>query len=143
MFHGSGGWGALQLVGKYDVLEMGDTGNRNLRLVNQGRSTLNFVGACGMSPLFPGRQYRSTTAVDQQPTGPGRVAECGDMKTWVVGVNWWMTPYMRLMFNYAESDLSGLSDHARNDRNQLEPESRPKKRLRRRHGQRLRHARPS
>ena len=29
------------------------------------------------------------------------------MKTWVVGVNWWMTPYMRLMFNYAQSDLSG------------------------------------
>ena len=25
MFHGSGGWGAVQLVGKYDVLEMGDT----------------------------------------------------------------------------------------------------------------------
>ena len=28
MFHGSGGWGALQIVGKYDVLEMGDTGNQ-------------------------------------------------------------------------------------------------------------------
>ena len=24
MFHGSGGWGALQLVGKYDVLDMSD-----------------------------------------------------------------------------------------------------------------------
>ena len=29
------------------------------------------------------------------------------MKTWVVGVNWWMTEYMRLMFQYSQSDLSG------------------------------------
>ena len=29
------------------------------------------------------------------------------MKTWIVGVNWWMTPYMRLMFQYSQSDLSG------------------------------------
>ena len=29
------------------------------------------------------------------------------MKTWVVGVNWWMTDYMRLMFQYSQSDLSG------------------------------------
>ena len=34
------------------------------------------------------------------------------MKTWVVGVNWWMTNYMRLMFQYAESDLEWLSDHS-------------------------------
>ena len=31
---------------------------------------------------------------------------CGEMQTWVVGVNWWMTEYMRLMFQYSESDLS-------------------------------------
>ncbi len=28
------------------------------------------------------------------------------MKTWIVGVNWWMTEYMRLMFQYSQSDLS-------------------------------------
>ena len=34
------------------------------------------------------------------------------MKTWVVGVNWWMTDYMRLMFQYSQSDLGGYPDHA-------------------------------
>ncbi len=28
MFHGSGGWGALQIVGKYDVIDQSDTGNQ-------------------------------------------------------------------------------------------------------------------
>ena len=27
MFHESGGWGALQIVGKYDVLDMSDSQN--------------------------------------------------------------------------------------------------------------------
>ena len=102
MFHGSGGWGALQIVGKYDVLDMSDS--QNIVLAGfQGGSNLNFVGACATTPLFPNATRR------RNPTNgsPGKVAECGDMKTWVVGVNWWMTPYMRMMFNYAEFDLSG------------------------------------
>ena len=107
MFHGSGGWGAVQLVGKYDVLDMSDTGNELPN--NQGTSTTNFVGACGTSLLFPGVPTSNPSGgpVINTTPGPGRVAECGTMKTWVVGVNWWMTPYMRLMFNYAKSDLSG------------------------------------
>ena len=54
MFHGSGGWGALQIVGKYDVLDMSDS--RNIVPAGfQGSSTsLNFVGACATTPLFPG-----------------------------------------------------------------------------------------
>ena len=28
------------------------------------------------------------------------------METWSIGLNWWMTEYMRLMFQYSESDLS-------------------------------------
>ena len=42
MFHGSGGWGAVQLVGKYDVLDMSDTGNELPS--NQGTSTTEFRG---------------------------------------------------------------------------------------------------
>jgi phosphate-selective porin len=30
------------------------------------------------------------------------------MRTWVIGVNWYMNDYIRLMFNYAQSDLSGF-----------------------------------
>ena len=56
MFHGSGGWGALQLVGKYDVLDMSDTGN-NVLLNGSAVPTVtnpSFVGACATTQLFPG-----------------------------------------------------------------------------------------
>ena len=105
MFHGSGGWGGLQIVGKYDVLEMGDTG-AFVPAGLQGGGTANFVGACATSQLFPGVGAVSTPAVTNDQTL--RVAQCGDMKTWIVGANWWMTEYMRLMFQYSQSDLSGF-----------------------------------
>jgi hypothetical protein len=41
MFHGSGGWGALQLVGKYDVLDQSDT-------------AFNNAGGCRLIRLYPG-----------------------------------------------------------------------------------------
>ena len=34
-------------------------------------------------------------------------AECGEQKTWIFGVNWWLNDYTRLTFNYAQSDISG------------------------------------
>ena len=34
-------------------------------------------------------------------------AECGEQKTWLLGVNWWLNDYTRLTFNYAQSDISG------------------------------------
>ena len=90
MFHGSGGWGAVQLVGKYDVLDMSDT-------------VFNNAGGCRNTQLYPGL---SASAAGAPPAviAPS-VALCGEMKTWIVGLNWWMNPYMRLMFNYAESNL--------------------------------------
>jgi phosphate-selective porin OprO and OprP len=105
MFHGSGGWGALQVVGKYDVLDMGDVGTV-VPAGFQGGSTLNFVGACQLTTLYPGVSTQNPTLTAANAPA-GRVAECGEMKTWVVGVNWWMTEYMRLMFQYSQSDLSG------------------------------------
>jgi len=33
-------------------------------------------------------------------------AECGEQKTWIFGVNWWLNDYTRLTFNYAQSDIS-------------------------------------
>ena len=105
MFHGSGGWGALQIVGKYDVLDMSDTSN-NVLLNSSAVTTSQtptFVGACATTPLFPG----VNTVPQDQRTNAAKVAECGEMKTWIVGVNWWMNDYMRLMFHYSQSDLSG------------------------------------
>jgi phosphate-selective porin OprO/OprP len=34
-------------------------------------------------------------------------AECGEQKTWIFGVNWWLNDYTRLTVNYAQSDISG------------------------------------
>ena len=105
MFHGSGGWGALQLVGKYDVLDMSDTGNNVLAQFERVPAVTNpaFVGACATTPLFPG----VNTAPQPATPTTAKVAECGEMKTWVVAANWWMTDYMRLIFQYSESDLGG------------------------------------
>jgi phosphate-selective porin OprO/OprP len=94
MFHGSGGWGALQLVGKYDVLDQSDT-------------AFNNAGGCRNTRLFPGL---ASTNVGDPPVATlaaNNIPLCGDMKTWIVGVSWWMTEYMRLMAQYSESDLSG------------------------------------
>ena len=44
MFHGSGGWGALQLVGKYDVLDQSDTAFNNAAS----------PGGCQTTTLWPG-----------------------------------------------------------------------------------------
>jgi phosphate-selective porin OprO and OprP len=88
MFHGSGGWGALQLVGKYDVLDQSDT-------------AFNNAGGCRNTRLFPGSVPNSN---DDQ-LNSNSIPLCGEMQTWVVGANWWMTEYVRLMFQYSESDL--------------------------------------
>ena len=91
MFHGSGGWGALQLVGKYDVLDQSDTAFNNAAS----------PGGCQTTTLWPG--------VSSAAPGlsPNAIPLCGDMKTWIVGASWWMTDYMRLMAQYSELDLSG------------------------------------
>lgn len=54
--------------------------------------------------LFPGL---SPGATGSPPTvvAPS-VGECGEMKMWLVGVNWYLNDYVRLMFDYAQSNLS-------------------------------------
>jgi phosphate-selective porin OprO/OprP len=90
MFHGSGGWGALELVGKYDVLDQSDT-------------AFNNAGGCRLTRLYPG--LSSTGTPPTATLAANQVPLCGEMDTWVVGVNWWMTEYVRLMFQYSESEL--------------------------------------
>lgn len=33
--------------------------------------------------------------------------ECGNQNTWLVGVNWWLNDYVRFMFDYNESTITG------------------------------------
>ena len=79
-----GGWGALQIVGKYNVLDLSDEG-------------FNAAGGCRNTQLFP--------AVSSATLIAPSVGLCGEMKTWTVGMNWYFNDYVRLMFDYSESDL--------------------------------------
>jgi phosphate-selective porin OprO/OprP len=79
------GWGAWQIAARYDVLSLSDT-------------AFNNADGC-----------RNTSLGVNTPTGavPAAIAECGEQETWIVGVNWYLNDYVKLMFNYTESHLSG------------------------------------
>jgi phosphate-selective porin OprO and OprP len=32
---------------------------------------------------------------------------CGDQKTWLIGVNWWLNDYTRLVLNVTQSKIEG------------------------------------
>ena len=89
MFHGSGGWGALQVLGKFDVLDQSD-------------NEFNNAAGCQTTRLFPGSVPNSAN----NQLNSNSIPLCGEMQTWLVGVNWWMSEYVRLMFQYSASDLS-------------------------------------
>ena len=82
-----GGWGALQIVGKYNVLDLSD-------------NAFNDAGGCRNTQLYPGLSASSTVTLIAPSIGL-----CGEMKTWTVGANWYLNEYVRLMFDYSESDL--------------------------------------
>ena len=82
------GWGGLELVGKYDVLNMSDSG-------------FNDAGGCRTTRLYPNL---ASSGGSIQASSLGL---CGEQKTWIIGVNWYLNDYVRLMFDYAEADLSG------------------------------------
>jgi phosphate-selective porin OprO and OprP len=88
------GWGAIELVGKYDVLNMSDQAFNDAG-----------VNGCPTTRLFP------NLAAGVAGTNPTLIAPsvglCGEQRTWIVGVNWYLNDYVRLMFDYAEADLSG------------------------------------
>ena len=66
VYGGSRGWGAWQVAGRYDVLDLGD----------------------------------------RAASIPGCTA-CGEQATWLIGVNWYLTDYVRLMLNVNQSTIDG------------------------------------
>ncbi len=71
------GWGAWQIAGRYDVLELSDKNNV-------------LVG---------------WSAVDQAKLAACTI--CGDQQTWLIGVNWWLNDYTRLALNVTQSKITG------------------------------------
>jgi phosphate-selective porin OprO/OprP len=52
--------------------------------------------------------------VDLSDNGGFVCAACGVQETWLVGVNWYLNDYARLMLNYNESEIDGgVNDGAR------------------------------
>jgi phosphate-selective porin OprO/OprP len=71
VYGGSGGWGAWQIAGRYDVINLSD----------KAAAITNF--------------------------GVVDCAECGDQKTWLIGLNWWATDYVRFALNVTQSQIDG------------------------------------
>jgi phosphate-selective porin OprO and OprP len=73
-----GGWGAWQIAGRYDVIELSD---------------------------------KATTFGVPDPGDPADLlfacSQCGDQKTWMFVLNWWLNDYTGLQFQYGESDIEG------------------------------------
>ncbi len=71
---GSGGWGAWELSGRYDTIDLSD-----------GAAAFN----------------ASTTRNAVMCT------DCGEQKTWLVGLNWWMTDHTAMKLQVSQSEISG------------------------------------
>jgi phosphate-selective porin OprO/OprP len=78
-----GGWGAWQIAGRYDVVDLADKA-----LTLQGNPAV-------VAPVIAASALNCVT--------------CGDQGTWAVGLNWYLNDYTRIFFNYAESDIGGGS----------------------------------
>jgi phosphate-selective porin OprO/OprP len=76
---GGGGWGAWQIAGRYDVVDLAD---QNAAVVGfkANTNTTDALVACTL---------------------------CGDQKTWLIGVNWWLNDYTRLALNVTQSKIEG------------------------------------
>jgi len=66
VYGGSGGWGAWQIAGRYDVVDLSD-----------------------------------------QAAAISGCTACGEQKTWLIGVNWYLNDYTRLMLNVNQSEIKG------------------------------------
>ena len=83
------GWGAWQIVGRYDVLDLTDQAQ----------------AIQAAAPLTLGVGSGNGTVTFSQSAQSCRI--CGEQKTWGIGVNWWLNDYTRFQFNYNESDIDG------------------------------------
>jgi phosphate-selective porin OprO/OprP len=79
-----GGWGAWQIAGRYDVIDLTD------------QATTIQGNPISGPPLNPFPQSLSVNCT-----------QCGEQKTWEVVLNWWLNDYTGLQFQYSQSDIGG------------------------------------
>jgi phosphate-selective porin OprO/OprP len=72
-----GGWGAWQIAGRYDVLNLAD---KNNAIIGFNGTTGGSAQACTL---------------------------CGEQNTWLIGVNWWLNDYTRMALNVTQSHIEG------------------------------------
>ncbi len=77
-----GGWGAWQIAGRYDVIDLTDKAQtiQNANIVSGGNFLQSLSTSCTL---------------------------CGEQKTWEIVVNWWLNDYTGLQFQYSQSDIDG------------------------------------
>lgn len=80
---GGGGYGAWQIAGRYDVLNLAD---KNGTIVGYSSSG-DFGGTTG--------------------AGSSACTLCGDQNTWLIGVNWWLNDYTALKLNVTQTHVEG------------------------------------
>jgi phosphate-selective porin OprO/OprP len=68
-------------------------------------SSFNDAGGCAPTRLYP--NLASTGTAPNATIGAPSLGLCGEQRTWIIGVNWYLNDYVRLMFDYAEAELSG------------------------------------
>ncbi len=78
-----GGWGAWQIAGRYDVIDLTDKA-----------TTIQGNPSSGSSSQFPQSLSVNCTL-------------CGEQQTWEVVVNWWLNDYTGLQFQYSQSEIDG------------------------------------
>ena len=65
------------------------------------QATPGFVGGCPTTQLFPGVSASTTVTASA-----AKLAQCGEMATWIIGANWWLNHHVRLTIDYTQSNLS-------------------------------------
>jgi phosphate-selective porin OprO/OprP len=76
---GQGGYGAWQIAGRYDVLNLADD---NAKIVG----------------------FKGTTGTDSVAVA---CTFCGNQQTWLIGVNWWLNDYTALKLNVTQTHVEG------------------------------------
>ncbi len=95
-----GGWGAWQLVGRFDYLDLSD---------DVGAAQARVAGAVAAGNLYTaGAALTADTNCVSNAAGARCYVNGGKQKGYLVGLNWYPTDYVRFMLNFSYVDVDGI-----------------------------------